>query len=133
MGWILILIGGICEIFWVSGLKHADTIWLYCLTGIGILFSFCCMIIAVKRVEVSIAYAVFVGIGTAGVVIAEMTIFGEEVSLLKVSLIAVLLIGVVGLKLVSKEDDKQIAEGLSLELGLDEILEDRPHQDTQES
>lgn len=30
------LIGGICEMFWVSGLKYADTLGLQALTGLGI-------------------------------------------------------------------------------------------------
>ena len=75
MGWLFIILGGIIEIFWVSGLKYADTLWLYCLTLLGILTSFVLMILATKRVEVSVAYAVFVGIGAAGIVVAEMLIW----------------------------------------------------------
>lgn len=103
MGWALVIIGGIVEIFWVSGLKHANSILTYLLTALGILISFYCMIKACKMIEVSVAYAVFVGIGTAGVVISEMLIFGSEVNLIRVGLIFLLLVGVIGLKLTSKE------------------------------
>lgn len=105
MAWILIILGGIVEIFWVSGLKYADSLFLHILTGIGILFSFSAMIIACKKIEVSIAYSVFVGIGTAGVVLSEMLYFGEPFDPIRLILIGVLLIGVIGLKLTSKEED----------------------------
>lgn len=129
MAWLLILFGGIMEIFWVSGLKHSTTLVGYFFTIIGILISFTCMILAIKRVEVSIAYAVFVGIGAAGVVLSEIFIFGAEVSILQLVLIALLLVSVVGLKLVSKESDAQdskaideIAEALGID-ALDDQIE----------
>ena len=120
MGWLFVIIGGIIEIFWVSGLKYADTFWLYCLTFAGILASFVLMILATKRLEVSVAYAVFVGIGAAGIVVAEMLIFGEKANLLRIALIIVLLIGVLGLKLTSKsESETKMVRDIPTELGLE--------------
>ena len=101
--WFLILIGGLVECFWVSGLKYANSYSTYTLTALGILVSFICAVFAVKKIEVSIAYSVFVGIGTAGVVLTEMFIFHENFSTLKLCLIALLLFGVIGLKFASKE------------------------------
>lgn len=123
--WFSVLFGGFVEIFWVSGLKYSQSILEYCLTAIGVLISFICMLLAVKRLEVSIAYAVFVGIGTAGVVLSEMLVFAESVSLIKIILIGILLLGVIGLKLVSKEQgeksDEDLAKELSKNLGIDEL------------
>lgn len=103
LAWLLILIGGICEVAWVSGLKYADTLPLKALTGVGIAFSFTCAVLAMKRLEVSIVYSVFVGIGTGGVVMAEIVLFGEEASLIKIALISTLMLGVLGLKCSVKE------------------------------
>ncbi|STP11795.1 SMR family multidrug efflux pump [Helicobacter cinaedi] len=103
LAWLLILIGGICEVAWVSGLKYADTLPLKALTGVGIAFSFTCAVLAMKRLEVSIVYSVFVGIGTGGVVVAEIVLFGEEASLIKIALISTLMLGVLGLKCSVKE------------------------------
>ena len=123
MGWLFVILGGIIEIFLVSGLKYADTLWLYCLTLLGILASFVLMILATKRLEVRVAYAVFVGIGAAGIVVAEMLVFGEEVNFVRLTLIATLLIGVVGLKLTSKsESERKMVRDISTELGLDEFM-----------
>lgn len=112
--WGLVLLGGLVECFWVSGLKYASNTLLYALTGAGIVISFCCMLFALKKLEVSIAYSVFVGIGTAGVVLFEILFFGESFSVLKVLFIGLLLIGVIGLKLVSKEEPKALENSKSL-------------------
>ncbi|WP_300448656.1 multidrug efflux SMR transporter [uncultured Helicobacter sp.] len=123
MAWALVLFGGMIECFWVSGLKYADSFALYMLTGIGIIVSFCCAVMAMKKIEVGVCYAVFVGIGTAGIVLTEMLVFDEPFSLAKISLIVLLLIGVVGLKFQAKEDDA-LADELAKDLGLDEISQE---------
>jgi len=113
LAWILVLLGGVVECFWVSGLKYADSFVLYLFTALGIMISFCCFILALKTLEVSITYTIFVGIGTAGVVLSEIFVFGEDFSLLKVLLISLLIFSIIGLKLVSKEKDKAIKDSLS--------------------
>lgn len=127
MGWLLVILGGIVEIFWVSGLKYANSFWLYCLTFLGILISFCLMILATKKLEVSVAYAVFVGIGSAGIVIAEMLVFGESIDFVRIILIGTLLFGVIGLKLTSKSEQK-ITQDISAELGLNNLMRDKNTQ-----
>lgn len=127
MGWLLVILGGIVEIFWVSGLKYANSFWLYCLTFLGILISFCLMILATKKLEVSVAYAVFVGIGAAGIVLAEMLVFGESIDFVRIILIGTLLFGVIGLKLTSKSEQK-ITQDISAELGLDNLMRDKNTQ-----
>lgn len=127
MGWLLVILGGIVEIFWVSGLKYANSFWLYCLTFLGILISFCLMILATKKLEVSVAYVVFVGIGSAGIVIAEMLVFGESIDFVRIILIGTLLFGVIGLKLTSKSEQK-ITQDISAELGLTNLMRDKNTQ-----
>lgn len=103
LAWLLIIIGGICEIFWVSGLKYADTLGLQALTGFGICISFVCMLLAIRVIEISVAYSVFVGIGAAGIVLAEIVVFGIPASWLKITLIVVLMCAVIGLKFVTSD------------------------------
>ncbi len=130
--WGLVVLGGIVECFWVSGLKYADSPLLYALTALGIAFSFSAMIVACKVLEVSIAYSVFVGIGTAGVVASEILIFGEAFSALKVALIAVLLCAVIALKFISQKADgtlhdealvESLASDLQIDTALDKVLD----------
>lgn len=72
-------------------------------TLVAILVSFILMIMASRTLPVGTVYAIFVGLGTAGTVLAEILLFGAEVQGSKLLLIGVLLLGVVGLKILSKE------------------------------
>lgn len=102
-GWLMVVLGGFVECFWVSGLKYSTELWHYVLTAIGVCISFTCFLKACERLEVSIAYSVFVGIGTVGVVLNEIFIFNEPSSVPKLILIAILLLSIIGLKIISKE------------------------------
>ena len=101
--WMKVFIAAFFEVFWVIGLKHADDIWTWIGTAVAIAVSFYLMIMAGKTLPVGTVYAVFVGLGTAGTVIADILLFGQDFSIAKIGLIALLLLGVVGLKLVTKE------------------------------
>lgn len=101
--WVKVMIAASFEVFWVIGLKHADDFWTWTGTVIAIIVSFYLMIMAGKELPVGTVYAVFVGLGTAGTVFADIVFFGEPFQLAKVLLIVLLLAGVIGLKLVTKE------------------------------
>lgn len=105
--WLSVIIASLFEVSWVIGIKHASNALEWIGTVIAIIVSFALMIHASKKISVGTVYAVFVGLGTAGTVIAEMTLFGEPVQPVKLLLIGVLLIGVIMLKLQSKDNEKQ--------------------------
>ena len=104
---VICFVGGMIEIVWVSGLKHASNAWEWALTGLAIVISFGLIIAAAKRLPVGTVYAVFTGIGTAGTVLTEMLLFGEPFRLAKMLLIGLLLCGVIGLKLVTDQQEGQ--------------------------
>ncbi|KRG12894.1 DMT family transporter [Lederbergia galactosidilytica] len=101
--WIKVFIAAFFEVLWVIGLKHAHDIWTWSGTIIAIIISFSVMIMAGRKLPVGTVYAVFVGLGTAGTVFSEILFFGEPFKVGKVLLILVLLAGVIGLKLVTKD------------------------------
>jgi len=103
--WLFVLIAGVLEIFWVSGLKHADNSLEWIVTITAIATSFCLLTYASKSLPVGTLYAVFTGIGTAGTVLAEMVVFGEPFNMYKIIFIATLLSGVVGLKILSSSKE----------------------------
>jgi paired small multidrug resistance pump len=105
--WLYVIIGGLIEVIWVSGLKHADSMLAWIITVLAIGASFYLIIQAAKRLPVGTVYAVFTGLGTGGTVIAEMLLFGEPFQWSKTLLIALLLAGVVGLKLVTDRDTQE--------------------------
>lgn len=105
--WIKVFIGAFFEVIWVSGLKNADTIGMWLITLAAICISFYMMIDASRHLPVGTVYAVFVGLGTVGTVVAEIIFFGEPLMIEKMMLILLLLIGVIGLKMVTDEDSSK--------------------------
>lgn len=106
--WMKVLVAALFEVLWVSGLKHADDFWTWAGTIISIIISFYGIIMASRKLPVGTVYAVFVGLGTAGTVMSEILFFGEPFKMSKILLIVLLLAGVIGLKLVTKD---QVQEG----------------------
>lgn len=107
--WILVFIAGLIEIGWAMGLKYANTLPLWIGVIALIVLSFYVLIIATEKLPVSTVYAVFTGIGTAGTVIVETVLFNEPFSLTKIGLIILLLVGVIGLKMLSGEKETRDA------------------------
>ncbi len=65
------------------------------------------MITAGRDLPVGTVYAVFVGLGTVGTVFSDIVFFGESFKVTKIVLTLTLLIGVIGLKLVTKDDTQK--------------------------
>jgi paired small multidrug resistance pump len=107
--WIIVFVAALFEVFWVIGLKHADSPLEWGATIIAIIVSFYGLIIAGRGLPVGTVYAVFVGLGTAGTTAADLLFFGEPFKLAKILLILLLLVGVIGLKLVT---DEKVPEGV---------------------
>jgi paired small multidrug resistance pump len=107
--WIYIFIGAFFEVIWVIGFKHADDVASWAGTIVALVVSFYLIITASAKLPVGTVYAVFTGLGTAGTVLAEMFFFDEPVKLAKLLLIALLLAGVLGLKLVGNQSNQKEA------------------------
>lgn len=102
-GWIKIVVAALFEIGWVIGLKHASGFGEWSVTVLAIAASFYLLVTGSRYLPVGTAYAVFVGLGTTGTVLAEILLFGEPFLWSKIIFILLLLSGVIGLKLVTNE------------------------------
>lgn len=101
MSWTILFLAGIFEIFWAVGLKYSDgftKLFPTIFTIVTMIISFYLLSLALKDLPIGTAYAVWVGIGTVGTVIAGIILFGESMSLIRVISILFILIGIVGLK-----------------------------------
>ena len=105
MQWFKVILAGLIEIVWVTGLNTADSLLSWTGTFIVIIISFFLVISACKYLPVATVYAVFVGIGAVGTVLVDMIFFGDPFDLVKISLIIILIIGIIGLKLTTEEAD----------------------------
>ena len=105
--WLLVVIGACFEVCWVIGLKHADTITEWTGTIICIIASFVSMIAAGRKLPIGTVYAVFVGLGTAGTILTDVILYGEELSILKALFLFMLLFGIIGLKMATPPADQE--------------------------
>ncbi|MCM3389149.1 SMR family transporter [Ureibacillus chungkukjangi] len=110
--WLKVLLASLLEVFWVIGLAHADEFWEWGGTILAIGICNYLLIKATSELPTGTVYAVFVGLGTAGAVLSEIMFFGEPFNIVKILLIILLLIGVIGLKLVTDngQEEKGAAE-----------------------
>lgn len=103
MSWLLLTGAGLLEIVWAIALKQAGGFTRFWPSVIGIvsaIVSFVMLSLALKQLPVGTAYAVWVGIGALGVALAGIVALGESASPMRLGLLALILIGVIGLKLV---------------------------------
>jgi quaternary ammonium compound-resistance protein SugE len=104
MAWLLIVIAGVFEMAWAVGLKYSDgfsRLVPSVLTVAAMAASIICLGIAVKSLPVGTAYAVWTGIGAAGTAVLGMYLFQEPATVLRLGSIALVIAGIVGLKLAS--------------------------------
>lgn len=64
--------------------------------------SLAALTIALKRIEMSIAYAIWAGVGTALIAFIGVVLFKEEINVVKIVSIVFIIVGVVGLHLSSR-------------------------------
>jgi quaternary ammonium compound-resistance protein SugE len=101
--WICLLIAGIFEIGWPVGLKIAQTPGR---VMVGVLMAGTCMVIsgwllwtAQKQIPMGTAYAVWTGIGAAGAFFTGVLLYGDPFGVTRFLGVALIVGGVVTLKL----------------------------------
>ncbi|HEJ1272938.1 quaternary ammonium compound efflux SMR transporter SugE [Pseudomonas aeruginosa] len=102
MFWIILFFAGLFEVGWAVGLKYTEgfskplpTV----LTALAMLVSLGLLGLAMKHLPLGTAYAVWTGVGAVGTVIAGIVLFGESMALLRLASVALIVCGLVGLKL----------------------------------
>ncbi|WP_296265034.1 quaternary ammonium compound efflux SMR transporter SugE [Pseudomonas sp. UBA6562] len=101
MSWIILFCAGLFEIGWAVGLKYTDGFTRPLPTALTIgamAVSIGLLGMAVKELPLGTAYAVWTGVGAVGTVIAGIILFGEAVTLMRVASVALIVAGLVGLK-----------------------------------
>lgn len=100
--WILVVLAGVLETGWALGLKYSAGFTRPVPSAVTValaLASFWLLSLAMRSLPVGTAYAVWVGIGAAGAVIAGAMFLGEPLNLLRIAGVALILAGIVALKL----------------------------------
>ena len=104
MAWVMLGIAGVFEVVWATFMKLSEGFakrgWTV-LTFFGMAVSFFLLARATRTLPLGTAYAVWTGIGALGSVIIGIVIFKEPVTAARIFFAALLLAGIVGLKLTS--------------------------------
>lgn len=104
MAWIFLLVAGALEVFWSTCLKFSEgfTVLKFTIPTIaGMVLSFLCLSQATKVLPLGTSYAIWTGIGALGAVIVGIVLFKESVSPARLVFVALLLVGIIGLKATS--------------------------------
>lgn len=104
MNWIILLIAGLLEVVWAIGLKYTDgftRLWPTVITVVAMTGSVILLGIAMKGLPVGTAYAVWVGIGAVGTAILGIVLLGEPANAGRLISLALILAGIIGLKLAT--------------------------------
>jgi len=104
MPWIWLIIAGILEIAWAVGLKYTagfTRLWPTVATVVLMIASFWCLAQAVKGLPLGTSYAIWTGIGAVGAVLVGMFWMGESRDLSRIICIALIVIGIIGLKFLT--------------------------------
>ncbi|MDP3548552.1 MAG: quaternary ammonium compound efflux SMR transporter SugE [Phreatobacter sp.] len=106
MAWITLFVAGLFEIGWAIGLKYTDGFTRplpTALTIASMFISIGLLGLALKTLPVGTAYAIWTGIGTVGTVALGIVLLGESANALRLACIGLIVVGILGLKVVSPE------------------------------
>ncbi len=105
MSWILLLLAGICEILWAATMKYSNGFTVFLpsvITIIGYILSGVFLSAALRHLSLGTAYAAWTGLGIIGTSALGVFLFHEKLSAAQIICIMLIIIGIVGLKLLSR-------------------------------
>ena len=104
MAWTVLIIAGFFEVGWAIGLKYTDGFtrpWPTIGTVAAMFISLALLGVAMKSLPVGTSYAVWVGVGAVGTAILGIVLFGESANAGRLVSLALIVAGIVGLKLAT--------------------------------
>jgi len=100
--WFLLMVAGLLEVTWLIAMKYSEgftKLWPTVFVFVVGLLSFYLLSLSLKVIPVGTAYVVWTGIGAVGGVVVGMLLFHEPRDVLRLVSMALVIAGIVGLKL----------------------------------
>ena len=104
MAWIILFVAGLLEVGWAIGLKYTEgftRLWPSIGTAASMVLSVVLLGWAMRTLPVGTAYAVWTGIGSVGTVVLGIVLFQEPATAARLGCVALIVAGILGLKLSS--------------------------------
>ncbi len=101
--WVLLVVAGLLEVVWAIALKQSDgftRLWPSVVMLVGLAASMVLLALAMRSLPAGTAYAAWTGIGAVGTVILGIVMLGESASPARLCCVALIVAGIVGLKVV---------------------------------
>lgn len=104
MEWIMLLLAGVFEVTWALSMKLSDGFTKLVpsiVTGLGYIASAVFLAMALKKLPIGTAYAMWTGFGIVGTSLFGFFLFREALTLPQIGCIVLIIAGVAGLKLLA--------------------------------
>ena len=104
MGWIYVVVAGFLEVAWSLALKASRVFTVPAASTAAVVLmiaSFLLLAQGIRTLPLGTAYAVWTGIGAVGAALAGIVFLGEAASAQRLFFIALIVVGIVGLKFSS--------------------------------
>ena len=104
MACVVLFIAGLLEICWAVGLKYTagfTRFWPAAFTITSLIASIALLGVALRSLPLGTAYATWTGIGSVGTAILGIILFREPAAAMRIVCIALIVAGIVGLKLAA--------------------------------
>lgn len=110
MAWVVLFVAGLLEIGWAVGLKYTNgftRLWPSVGTVVALIASMALLGVALRTLPLGTAYAIWTGIGTVGTAVLGIILFKEPATAMRLLCIAMIVAGIVGLKLAAPASPAQ--------------------------
>ncbi len=104
MTWMILILAGLLEVAWAVGLKYTvgfTRLIPSVLTVLAMVASVGLLGLALRNLPLGTAYAIWTGIGTVGTVIFGIVVLNEPASVARLVCIAMIVAGILGLKMAT--------------------------------
>ena len=106
MKWFYLILAGMFEILWAVAMNYSEgfsKLVPSIVTAIGYIASAVLLAMALRELPLGTAYAMWTGAGVVGTSVLGVLLFQEKLTVPQVLCILMIVIGIAGLKLLSKE------------------------------
>ena len=105
LAWLLLVVAGLLEVTWLLAMKYSQgftKLWPTVTVFTVGLLSFYLLSLSLRVIPVGTAYVVWTGIGAVGGAALGILVFGEPATAWRLISIALVVAGIVGLKLTTR-------------------------------
>lgn len=106
VAWILLLVAGLLEIVWAASMKQSHGFTKLVpsvITLVGMIASVGLLALAMRTLPLGTAYTIWTGIGALGAFAVGIFIFGEQASVMRVAAAALIVSGLLLMKLATPD------------------------------